>query len=109
MYNKIYLKNNRKTYKRLYSFLNLNNVLSVSVDQFGFQKGLNKSDALADFADIVYSSLNKNNTLIAVHLDFSRSFDTVDIDIILKSLIIQYHLNIGVGVLPWYSVVHSLY
>ena len=62
----------------------MNNVLSVH--QFGFQKGLNTSDALAEFSDIVYDSINKNNTLIAVFFDFSRAFDTVNIDIMLKKL-----------------------
>ena len=58
----------------------------MSVHQFGFQKGLSTSDALAEFSDIVYNSINKNNTLIAVYLDFSRAFDTVNIDIMLKKL-----------------------
>ena len=62
----------------------MNNVLSVH--QFGFQKGLNTSDALAEFLDIVYSSINRNNTLIIVYLEFSRAFDTVNIDIMLKKL-----------------------
>ena len=83
MYNRIYLKNNRKTYvQEAVQFLNLNIVLSVQ--QFGFQKGLNTSDALAEFSDIVYNSINKNNTLTAVYLDFSRAFDTFNIDIMLK-------------------------
>ena len=52
-------------YRRLYSFLNLNNVFTVH--QLGFHKVLNTSDALAELSDIVYSSINKNNSLIEVY------------------------------------------
>ena len=64
-------------HRRRYSFLNLNNVLSVNY--FGFYNGLITSDAMAEFSDLFYSSINKNNTLIAVYLDISRTFDD-DVD-----------------------------
>ena len=46
-------------HRRVYSFLNIDNILSVH--QFGVKKGVNTSDALAEFADIVHSSINKDN------------------------------------------------
>ena len=42
------------------------------------QKNLNTSDAIIEFLDYVYSSLDKKQSTIAVYLDFSKAFDTVN-------------------------------
>ena len=76
----------------------MHNILSVH--QFEFQKDLNTFDALAEFSDIIYSSINKNITLIAVYLDFSRAFDTVDIDTMLKKL---EHYGVRGPISCWFS------
>ena len=43
-------------------------------------------DALAEFVDLAYESINANHKFIAIYLDFSKAFDTVDYEILLKKL-----------------------
>ena len=70
--------------KRLNYFLRIDNLLCDH--QFGFKSGLSTSDALAEFTDSIYSSINKNEKFIAIYLDFSKAFDTVNFDILLEKL-----------------------
>ena len=46
----------------------------------------NTSDALLEFLDIEYEALNENKLLLAVFLDFSKAFDTVDHKMLLRKL-----------------------
>ena len=72
---------------RLDSYLKSNNILCTI--QVGFLKNLNTSDAIIEFLDYVYSSLDKKQSTIAVYLDFSKAFDTVNHDILMSKL--QHH------------------
>ena len=65
---------------RLGSYLKLNNILTTNL--FGFRKNLNTSDAIIEFLDNVYSSLDNKQSTIVVYLDFSKVFDTVNHDIL---------------------------
>ena len=56
-----------------HSYLKSNNILCTN--KFGFRKNSNTSDAIIEFLDYVYSSLDKNQSTIAVYLDFSKAFD----------------------------------
>ena len=70
--------------KRLSSFLTLNNILNPS--QFGFRK---KSTDLAitKLIDKVIQSLSKKKEhVIALFMDLSKAFDTIDHDIFLYKL-----------------------
>ena len=67
---------------RLISFLSKNNVLSRY--QFGFQKKKSTTDALLNYIEYVYRQLNEKSHTVGVALDFSKAFDTVSHDILLR-------------------------
>ena len=71
-------------HKRLCSFIKKHNILNDN--QFGFQKNKNTSDAILEFLDNSYDSLNDNNFLMTIFLDFSKAFDTISLNILLKKL-----------------------
>ena len=55
---------------RLDSYLKSNNILCTN--QFGFRKNSNTSDAIIEFLDYVYSSLDSKQSTIAVYVDFQK-------------------------------------
>ena len=62
-------------------------------------KNSNTSDAIIEFLDYVYSSLDSKQSTIAVYLDFSKEFDTVIHNILMSKL-----LHNGVrGVQHWFE------
>ena len=70
---------------RLASYLKSNNILCTN--QFGFRKKSNTSDAIVQFLDYFYSSLETKQSTIAVYLDFSKTFDTVNYNILMSKLL----------------------
>ena len=83
---------------RLDSYLKSNNILCTN--QFGFRKNSNTSDAITEFLDYVYSSLDKKLTTVAVYLDFSKAFDTVNHEILMSKL---HHNGIRCVMLSWFK------
>ena len=67
------------------SYLKLNNVLCAN--QFGFHKNSNTPEAIIKFFDYVYSSLHRKQNTIAVYLDCSKAFDTVNNNIFMIRLL----------------------
>ena len=71
-------------FKRLYSFLEAHSILYHR--QYGFRPNHSTIDAILDFAQNIYKSLEKNEVSIGVFLDLSKAFDTIDHNILLSKL-----------------------
>lgn len=71
-------------YARLMSFINKHNLLYNL--QFGFRKGYNTNLALITLIDKLSEALDNGNHVVGVFLDFSKAFDTVNHNILLKKL-----------------------
>ena len=71
-------------YKRLNSFLLVNNVLNSS--QFGFRKNFSTELAIIQLLDKIIDSLSRKEHIIAIFMDLSKAFDTIDHNILLYKL-----------------------
>lgn len=68
----------------LVSFINTNNILCPT--QYGFQQGRSTLDALIKFSSDVYSQLDQSKFLLSIFVDFSKAFDTVPHNLLLRKL-----------------------
>ena len=66
------------------SFISMNNVLYNK--QFGFRAGYSTSDTVVEFIDHCTASLDSKLYFIAIFLDLSKAFDTVNRDILVRKL-----------------------
>ena len=69
---------------RLIDYINENKLLYKY--QFGFQKGKSTYMAVLTLVDKISEALDNGDYVIGVFLDFSKAFDTVDHDILLRKL-----------------------
>ena len=70
--------------KFLVDFIEANNI--ISHNQFGFQRGKSTQDALVLFSKNLYNNLDQSNHVLSIFVDFSKAFDTVPHNILLKKL-----------------------
>lgn len=70
--------------KRMLQFLNKHKILSKF--QFGFQEGRGTNDAVFSFLEELYFKLNNQEYAAAVFCDFSKAFDCVNHELLLKKL-----------------------
>jgi hypothetical protein len=71
-------------HKRLYSFLQKNNVLNQN--QYGFRKNSSTAFAIYDLIENKLKNLDENLYTCALYVDLSKAFDTVNHCILLRKL-----------------------
>ena len=71
-------------YKRLYHFLDINNILYSK--QFGFKNGHSTDQAIAHLVHDILKSFDENKYTLGVFIDLSKAFDTVNHYILLTKL-----------------------
>lgn len=84
--------------------INLNKYLKdsniINIFQFGFQKGKSTTKLLTLFSDYVNSRLNVNLHILALFIDFSKAFDTLNHS---KLLYLLENIGIRGTMLRWFE------
>lgn len=70
--------------KHVTRYIVSNNI--ICSNQYGFQKGMSTTILLKDFANLINGKLNSNKVIMALFIDFTKAFDTIRHDLLLKSL-----------------------
>ena len=85
-------------YNQLYSYFTKNNYLNTN--QYGFRKNFSTEHAILELNERILSEFDKNNTALAIFLDLSKAFDTIDHKILLAKL--NYY-GIQNSALKWFQ------
>ena len=88
----------RLVFNRLYSFVTGKNYLSIN--QFGFRKGLSTEMALTIAIDNITQAIENHEHCVRLFLDLKKAFDTVDSDILLKKM---YCYGVRGIALEWFA------
>ena len=86
------------TFNQLYEYFQTNKLFHVS--QYGFRQQHSTEFAALELADIVFKDLDDRKVSVAVFMDLSKAFDTLDHSILLKKL--QFY-GIRDTVLKWFE------
>ena len=71
-------------FNQLYSYFDSNNLLNSK--QYGFRKLFSTEHALLHFTDRIISEMDKSNYPLAIFLDLSKAFDTLNPEILIDKL-----------------------
>ena len=81
----------------LLNYIDAKNILNSS--QFGFRPGRNTFAALKTLTEEIYTNLDSQNSLLSIYIDFSKAFDTVNHEILLRKLT---HYGIRGAINNWF-------
>ena len=70
----------------------------IKPNQYGFQTNKSTSDAIIELLENVNDSFNENKHYLSIYLDFSKAFDTVCHEILLKKI---EHMGFRGPILTW--------
>ena len=76
-------------YKRVYSFLEKNNLIFKR--QFGFRSGYSSNHTIVNLAESIKKYIDHDNYVFSVFIDLGKAFDSVGHQILLQKL---YHYGI---------------
>ena len=93
IYSKIFEK---LVHKRMVSFISRYNI--IKPNQYGFQTNKSTSDAIIEFLENINDSFNESKHHLSIYLDFSKAFDTVCHEILLKKI---EHMGFRGPILQW--------
>jgi len=85
-------------FNRIQSFVKTNKLLNDH--QFGFRENSSTSDAVSQFLDSVFESFSRSISLLAVFIDFSKAFDTVNHQVLCTKL---HHMGFRGVALKWFQ------
>ena len=74
----------RLLHDQIYRYVEINKLLPSF--QYGYRRRHNTSQAILDYSQTIYNNLKNKLTTIAVFMDLSKAFDTVDKDILSSKL-----------------------
>ena len=85
-------------FHQLYEYFETNNLFNPN--QYGFRKNYSTELALLHFTDKIINELDKSNTPLALFLDLSKAFDTLNFKILLDKLT---YYGISTKCLTWFN------
>ena len=75
----------RLVYNRLFNFINKHNLLYTG--QYGFRKNHSTYMAALKFVDDIVCNLDNRASTVALFIDLSKAFDTINHSILLKKIV----------------------
>ena len=88
----------RVVYHQLYNFFDKYEILTPF--QYGFRKNKSTTQAVLNQLEYIYNNLDQNKTVISIFMDFTKAFDCIDHEILLKKL---YFYGVRGTPYDWFS------
>lgn len=84
-------------HSQVYTYFERSNIIYHG--QYGFREKMSTVQAIVNFTQYLYNSLDSGNVVFSVFLDFKKAFDSVDHNILLQKL---HHYGIRGNILSWF-------